>query len=252
MLKEKIEDIGKKIEKIEEILKTEEKRKEITLLEERSASPDFWKDSKGAKEVMQNLSRMKKSISEFDELKKRYNDSKILFNEDEPEILEEIEEEIETLEENIKKMSFDLKLSGPHDSKNAIVILHSGAGGTEACDWCEMLLRLYSRWSERKGYAREIVDILPGEEAGIKRATFIIKGDYAYGYENRFCRTFYFFTADEGIRQENHGIRQYGGHVPFKMYCDGRISKCQCRRINKDKCYKNSNCNSILIVRVFS
>ena len=97
-------------------------------------------------------------------------------------ISSEIAAELEKLEGEYKKFEVTLTLSGKYDGNNAIMTIHSGAGGTEACDWVEMLLKMYIKWAERRGFKTEIADILAGEEAGIKTVTIIIKGDYAYGY----------------------------------------------------------------------
>ena len=96
--------------------------------------------------------------------------------------LEEIQQNLKNLISKFHSLNLESKLSGENDSSNAIISLHSGAGGTEACDWTEMLLRMYKRWAESKGFSTEIIDILPGEEAGIKSITFLIQGRYAYGY----------------------------------------------------------------------
>ncbi len=97
-------------------------------------------------------------------------------------ISSEIAAELEKLEEEYKKFEVTLTLSGMYDGNNAIMTIHSGAGGTEACDWVEMLLKMYIKWAEKRGFKTEIADILAGEEAGIKTVTIIVKGEYAYGY----------------------------------------------------------------------
>ena len=101
---------------------------------------------------------------------------------EEKSISQEIAQKIEILENDLGKLDFRVKFIHPEDKNNAIVTLHAGAGGTEACDWCEILLRMYRRWAEKKGYRTTITDILPGEEAGIKSITFLVQGEYAYGY----------------------------------------------------------------------
>lgn len=93
----------------------------------------------------------------------------------------EIEKKVKNLEKDIHNLDFRLKLSGSEDKNSAIVTLHAGAGGLEACDWCEMLLRMYLRWADKKSYQVVITDLSPGEEAGIKSVTFLVKGEYAYG-----------------------------------------------------------------------
>lgn len=90
--------------------------------------------------------------------------------------------EIETLEQQLDDLDFELTLSGPYDSRNAIIAIHAGAGGTESQDWAEMLLRMFLRWAEKRGFPTEVVDLMPGEEAGIKSATVEVTGEFAYGY----------------------------------------------------------------------
>ncbi len=111
---------------------------------------------------------------------------KILFElaleEDDEETLKEVRKKLKKLSAAIEDQEVKLFLSGPHDTSNAIVTIHAGAGGTEAQDWVEMLLRMYLRWAEKKGFKTKIIDILPGEEAGIKSVTFIVEGPYAYGH----------------------------------------------------------------------
>lgn len=102
--------------------------------------------------------------------------------EQDEQIKTEIEENIKKLENTVKILEIETKLSGEYDTNNAILAIHAGAGGTESCDWAEMLLRMYLRWAEAKNFSFEIIDILSGEEAGIKSVTLIIKGEYAYGF----------------------------------------------------------------------
>jgi peptide chain release factor 2 len=99
-----------------------------------------------------------------------------------PEALEEVSQQVQTLDKSIKKLSLNLMLDGEDDQNNAIVSINAGAGGTEAQDWAEMLFRMYARWVERKGFAIDVIDFQPGDEAGIKSATFTASGTYAYGY----------------------------------------------------------------------
>lgn len=104
-----------------------------------------------------------------------------LAGEEEPEMMKELEPEIKAFFHDFDEFELDLLFAGEHDENNAIVSLHAGAGGTEAQDWVEMLLRMYTRWAEANGYQVDVVDMLPGEEAGIKSATIIVKGRHAYG-----------------------------------------------------------------------
>jgi peptide chain release factor 2 len=135
---------------------------------------------------MQHLTRLKTEVKQWSTLKNQLSDLYILASlikeQQDDSTLQEISAGIDALKNNLAALRLQKLLSGELDINGAIVTLHSGAGGTEACDWVEMLLRMYQRWAERKGRPTEIIDILPGEEAGIKSVTFIVRGDYAYGY----------------------------------------------------------------------
>ena len=134
---------------------------------------------------MQKISRLQAEIASYDSIVSRFEDLKILAEladeEDDEDAIGECFEEIEALESAVDKVEISHLLSGPHDSANAIMSIHPGAGGTESQDWAEMLMRMYARWAERNGYTVEVADLLPGEEAGIKSATLIMHGHNAYG-----------------------------------------------------------------------
>lgn len=139
---------------------------------------------------MQELSDLKKVVGEYEDLKTKQDDLAILLqlteeagSPDETQgIIDEIKEGVNKLNDALNRLSMRSKLGGKFDRHGAIVTLHSGAGGTEACDWTEMLLRMYLRWAEKRGYRTTITDVLPGDEAGIKGVTLVISGEYAYGY----------------------------------------------------------------------
>jgi peptide chain release factor 2 len=156
---------------------------ELSKIEQRVADPDFWKDQGAAQKVMQRRRRLEEDQRLTDSLRRRADDLAVLVEwaqagepvaDDLAHGLDELAQEVDAGE--TKKM-----LGGEHDRKNAIVTIHPGAGGTESQDWAEMLLRMYLRWTERRGFKREVMDTQPGDEAGIKSATFEIYGDYAYG-----------------------------------------------------------------------
>ncbi|HWT45597.1 MAG TPA: peptide chain release factor 2 [Vicinamibacterales bacterium] len=156
---------------------------ELTKIEQRVADPDFWKDQAAAQKLLQRRRRLEDDKSLSESLKRRVDDLAVLaewaeagepVGTDLAAGLEDLAREVDAGE--TKKM-----LGGEHDRKNAIVTIHPGAGGTESQDWAEMLLRMYLRWSERRGFKRDIIDLQPGDEAGIKSATFTLYGDYAYG-----------------------------------------------------------------------
>lgn len=150
------------------------------------AEPSFWANMARATELSQKLARIKEDVQMFDSLMAQAEDIETLIEllqeENDPSAESELQAELSDLLEKIEKLEFQLMLSGEHDRSNAILEIHSGAGGTESQDWAEMLLRMYLRWCERKGYKTQIVDILQGEEAGIKSVTVLVQGSYAYGY----------------------------------------------------------------------
>jgi peptide chain release factor 2 len=156
---------------------------EVADLEKRISHPDFWKDQADAQKVLQRRRRLEEDATLRDSLKRRSDDLGVLVewanqgedvSADLARSLDELEREVEAAE--TKKM-----LGGEHDRKNAIVTIHPGAGGTESQDWAEMLLRMYLKWTERRGFKREIIDYQPGEEAGIKSTTLTVSGEYAFG-----------------------------------------------------------------------
>lgn len=146
----------------------------------------FWDDVEQAQQVMQHLARLKEEMEVWRNLSTRIRELQDLFSlaqqEDDQAMGEEIATEANKLAEELDKMEFRLAFSGPYDAKDAILSIHAGAGGTESQDWAAMLLRMYLRWAEENGYQTELLDTMPGEEAGIKSATVSIVGPYAYGY----------------------------------------------------------------------
>lgn len=147
---------------------------------------NFWSDRDRAQGILKEITQLKKWVSDFQNLQKELDDNsgwlEVIKEEQDPEIEKEIEENIGSLKKKIDEFELQTLLSGEDDSKNAILTIHSGAGGTEACDWAAMLLRMYLRWIENKGFKSEIIDLQPGEEAGVKSATIEVSGMYAYGY----------------------------------------------------------------------
>ncbi len=136
--------------------------------------------------TLQRIKGLKDKIERFDALYSEWEDAKALvalaIEEDEDDLLGEITESVASVEKTLEDMKLETLLSGQYDANNAILTLHAGAGGTEAQDWCEMLLRMYTRWAERRGFKIETIDYLAGEEAGVKSVTFEIDGLNAYGY----------------------------------------------------------------------
>jgi peptide chain release factor 2 len=157
---------------------------QLTALEEESAAASFWEDQQTAQKKMQELSALRSTVELWNGLRQRAQDALELSTmvEDDPGLLDELEQEASLLEEQLEREEFALALSGSHDADPALFSIHAGAGGTEAQDWAEMLLRMYLRWAERQGYRTAITDMTEGEEAGIKSVTVQVDGQYAYGY----------------------------------------------------------------------
>jgi len=153
-------------------------------LEKQASAPDFWDNPEKAQAAMQRLSNLQEEVERWSTLAQRVQDGLELAGLDDDSLYDGLTAETESLEQEIDRLEFHLLLSGPHDRGDAILAIHAGAGGTDAQDFTEMLLRMYLRWAESRGYAVEVVDQLAGEEAGIKRATVTVAGPYAYGYLN--------------------------------------------------------------------
>jgi peptide chain release factor 2 len=162
------------------------REKDINELEKKSAEPGFWSETNQARDVMRRLAEQKKTVEQWRSLEKKTADTAELINlaaeESDNSFTEEITADIESTTELLDKLELELAFSGGYDSRNAILQIHAGAGGTESQDWAEMLLRMYLRWAERRGYKAEILDESRGEEVGIKNVTIGISGSYAFGY----------------------------------------------------------------------
>lgn len=153
-------------------------------LETETGAADFWNDAQAAQKKMQELSALREQVEQWETLYRRAVDALELFQlaEDDPGLLTELEQEADSLAREYAQREFSLALGGPHDAGPAIISIHAGAGGTEAQDWAQMLLRMYLRWAEKRGFKTTITDMTEGEEAGVKSVTVEIDGAYAYGY----------------------------------------------------------------------
>ena len=150
------------------------------------ASPAFWDDNRRAQELIRERAELARVVARVTELGGQASDLGILLElaaeAGDDSVDAELREGIAKLQRELDEFELKVMLSGPHDVKAAILSIHPGAGGTESQDWAQMLMRMYLRWCERAGFKAEVVDLLPGEEAGIKSATIEVTGDYAYGY----------------------------------------------------------------------
>ena len=148
--------------------------------------PDFYSDIKESQKVLQKAKQLNDKVAKFNSLYSLWEDTLILIDlaneENDESMLDEVKDAVKKVEETIDTMTLETLLSGQYDSSNAIITLHAGAGGTEAQDWCQMLLRMYQMWAQKNGYETEIMDSLDGEEAGLKSCTMEVRGTNAYGY----------------------------------------------------------------------
>jgi len=148
--------------------------------------PDFWNDQQAAQTVISESNGLKDQVNEFYKLTETFENLELTYElvkeEDDAELRSELEEELGDLVKSLSQFELNLLLSEPYDKNNAILELHPGAGGTESQDWGSMLLRMYTRWAEKRGFKVETLDYLPGDEAGIKSVTLAIKGHNAFGY----------------------------------------------------------------------
>ncbi len=160
--------------------------KRLAEIENIIAKDGFWDNPEDTRSILKERTVVSNKIDSFKKLLSDLEETQILLDlaveESDEGALEEVTQQAEALDERIKRLSLALMLDGQDDSRNAIVSINAGAGGTEAQDWAEMLFRMYSRWVERKGYRSELIDFQPGDEAGIKSVTFTASGENAYGY----------------------------------------------------------------------
>lgn len=148
--------------------------------------PNFWDDHDAAQKVIDESNWLKSKVDQFEALAESFADAEVMYElvkeENDQELLQELLDAVLALKDKVKDFELEMLLSEPYDKNNAILELHPGAGGTESQDWCSMLLRMYTRWAEHKGFKVEVLDYLPGEEAGVKSVTLSIQGRNAYGY----------------------------------------------------------------------
>ncbi|NOZ90292.1 MAG: peptide chain release factor 2 [Epsilonproteobacteria bacterium] len=183
---ELIKTLKLKLENIKNIVKPDEIEARLKEIEKIQQEPSFWEDAQKASKVSQEKTKKERILSKYKEAYNSVMDASDFFDmaqlEGDEESLEMLYEDAQNLEDRITKLEVEMMLSGEHDSNNAIVTIHPGAGGTESQDWASMLYRMYLRWAERKGFKVEELDYQAGDEAGIKDVSFIIKGENAYGY----------------------------------------------------------------------
>ena len=159
---------------------------EIEKLEAQAMQPDFWDDMSASQAVLQKTKQLKDKVASYEGLYSSWEDALVMIElaneENDESMLSEISSAVEEIKETLDKMTLETLLSGKYDASNAIIEFHAGAGGTEAQDWCQMLIRMYQMWAQKHGYTTNIIDSLDGDEAGIKSCTMEVTGLNAYGY----------------------------------------------------------------------
>jgi peptide chain release factor 2 len=205
---ELIKELENKLNNIKAILKPDEIKKRLNEIQEMENEPEFWNDPKNSAKVQKEKNILTKKLNKYLEVEKELMDNKDMYElanmEEDEETLNEVFEEAKKLKDKIRELEIEVMLSDENDSKNAIITIHPGAGGTESHDWASMLYRMYLRFAERKGWKVKVLDYQAGDEAGIKDATILIEGDNAYGYlkaENGIHRLVRVSPFDSGGRR---------------------------------------------------
>lgn len=185
-LKPTLNDLGEKLDQMRISLEIPAKEEKIAELEYKMGEPSFWDDAAAAQKLNQELAALKGGVDTYKGLMAKYEDAETLYEmgieEGDASMEDDIRAELDLITEGLETLQLEVLLSGDYDANDAILTLHAGAGGTEAQDWTQMLLRMYGRWAERHGFTVETADLQPGDEAGVKSATLFIKGHNAYGF----------------------------------------------------------------------
>lgn len=183
--KVKLVNLAPQLEELRGNLGLEQAAREVEELELKSSQPGFWDDPEKSQKVVSRLGALKGKIEAYDHLRTLRDDlltiCEMAIEENDESMLEELQGGYAELEKGMAEQKLSTLLTGEYDHNNALVSFHAGAGGTEAQDWCEMLYRMYTRWAEAHGYSVEVLDVLDGDEAGIKSASMMVKGPNAYG-----------------------------------------------------------------------
>ncbi|TPE66447.1 peptide chain release factor 2 [Halalkalibacterium halodurans] len=185
-VKQELTTMAKRLADFRGSLDLETKQARIAELEEKMTAADFWNDQAAAQKVIDEANALKDTVHTFLRIEETYEDLEVSYElckeETDADLQQELEQGLKDLVKELNEFELQLLLNEPYDKNNAILELHPGAGGTESQDWASMLLRMYTRWAENKGYKVETLDYLPGDEAGVKSVTLLIKGHNAYGY----------------------------------------------------------------------
>jgi peptide chain release factor 2 len=178
---EELKALDATLASIEKVLDLDRMRADLAALEEQAADPDLWNDQERAQQVTSRLSHLRSDLGRVESLRTRVDDLNAAVELDDAELLAEAAGDLPALHKEIESLEVRTLLSGEYDARDALVTINSGTGGTDAADWAEMLMRMYLRWAERRGFPTEVYDTSYAEEAGIKSATFTVRAPYAYG-----------------------------------------------------------------------
>ncbi|WP_338069599.1 peptide chain release factor 2 [Phytoactinopolyspora endophytica] len=180
-----IAELSQTLDGVEQVLEPDKLREQVAELEDQASAPDLWDDVDRAQKVTSRLSYAQAELRKVDELRRRVDDLPVMLelgrDESDADAMAEVDREIHALHELISDLEIRTLLSGEYDEREAVVTIRSGAGGVDAADFAEMLMRMYMRWAERNGYKAEVLDTSYAEEAGLKSATFEVKVPFAYG-----------------------------------------------------------------------
>jgi len=184
-LKVQLAEYGKAVQDLEDALAIDASKKRVQELEHTMTRPGFYDDAEASKKVFDEVGDLKGKLGRFEKLQGLYEDAQtmllMLEEENDPSLIPEGEQAVQAVEKAVDELQLMTMLNGEYDHSNAILTFHAGTGGTEAQDWAEMLYRMYTRWADAHGYKVEVMDVLDGDEAGIKSASMMVKGPNAYG-----------------------------------------------------------------------
>ena len=185
-MKSEILSYEQDLKDVTESLELDKKTRRIEELDLEISAPDFWDNPEKSNKIVKEAKNLKDTVDVLKGLKTSYDDVLTLiemaYEENDESMVEDIRNELNSFEQTLETLRLKTLLTGQYDSNNAILRINAGAGGTESCDWASMLYRMYSRWAEKKGYQIEVLDLLDGDEAGIKSVSFQVNGENAYGY----------------------------------------------------------------------
>ncbi|RPF54370.1 peptide chain release factor 2 [Aquisalibacillus elongatus] len=185
-IKDQLSKLSNRLEDFRGSLDLDQDREKIAELEQQMTDPTFWDDPDSAQKVISETNALKDRVDKFEKNEEDLENLEVSYElvkeEDDAELFEDLQQDLKRVIEQFNEFELEILLSEPYDKNNAILEIHPGAGGTESQDWAEMLLRMYKRYAESKGFSVQTLDFLPGDDAGIKSVTLLIKGHNAYGY----------------------------------------------------------------------